>query len=372
MARSITKGLWWLWVVAIGALLCGCGVEKPAELRAELVLVDTIRLQEPDTLFLGEFLWVEVEGQPFRLYVPDLRLRMVVVFDSLGRPVQVIGRPGTEEPGTLYRVAQVLVHGDLVYVQQEYSQVSRFTRAGHFIDRPQLPEGYWLNSGFRSLDAAHIVIPSGAIDEPCSSWFEPACPETRAFSVVDTGLTRVVYRFGEYPQIYQEGNYVPRRAAVDVLLSQRLAAVVYDLAPELQLYILREREGQLIRRIALQHPAWRTPPEAMRAELAVNDRERFNDLMLQSSFMKRVFFVGDTLVLAHFFNLRPLYFEMRGWDDRKVEPYGVVVATSGQWQQPLALPGLVLGRDEAFHLYIRLSDEPGRRLIGRYRVEVRQ
>ena len=61
-----------------------------------LVPVDTIHLQEPDTLFLGEFLWVEVELQPFRLYVPDLRLRRVVVYDSLGRPVQVIGRPGTE------------------------------------------------------------------------------------------------------------------------------------------------------------------------------------------------------------------------------------------------------------------------------------
>ncbi len=100
-----------------------------------LVPVDTIHLQEPDTLFLGEFLWVEVELQPFRLYVPDLRLRRVVVYDSLGRPVQVIGRPGTEAPGTLYRAAQVLVHGNLVYVQQEYSRVSRFTKTGRFIDR---------------------------------------------------------------------------------------------------------------------------------------------------------------------------------------------------------------------------------------------
>jgi len=38
----------------------------------------------------------------------------------------------------------------------------------------------------------------------------------------------------------------------------------------------------------------------------------------------------------------------------------------------LELPGPVLGRDEAFHLYIRLSDEPDRRLIGRFRVEVRR
>ncbi|BBM68237.1 hypothetical protein RmaAA213_00830 [Rhodothermus marinus] len=337
-----------------------------------LVPVDTIHLQEPDTLFLGEFLWVEVELQPFRLYVPDLRLRRVVVYDSLGRPVQVIGRPGTEAPGTLYRAVQVLVHGELVYVQQEYSRVSRFTKTGRFIDRPQLPEGYGLNAGFRSLDEGHLVVPSVAMSEPCSSWLEPACEETRAFSVVDTGLNQVVYRFGVYPQLYQEGNYVPRRAATDVLPEARLAAAVYELSSELQLYFLGEREGRLVRRIVLRHPAWRDPPEDMRAELAVNDRARFNELMLQSSFMKRVFFVADTLVLAHFFNLKPLYFELQGWDDRKVMPYGVLASISGRWQQPLDMPGLVLGRDEAFHLYIRLSDEPDRRLIGRFRVEVRR
>ncbi len=210
------------------------------------------------------------------------------------------------------------------------------------------------------------------MSEPCSSWLEPACEETRAFSVVDTGLNQVVYRFGVYPQLYQEGNYVPRRAAADVLPEARLAAAVYDLSSELQLYFLGEREGRLVRRIVLRHSAWRNPPEDMRAELAVNDRARFNELMLQSSFMKRVFFVADTLVLAHFFNLKPLYFELQGWDDRKVMPYGVLASISGRWQQPLDMPGLVLGRDEAFHLYIRLSDEPDRRLIGRFRVEVQR
>ncbi|WP_187289232.1 hypothetical protein [Rhodothermus marinus] len=51
---------------------------------------------------------------------------------------------------------------------------------------------------------------------------------------------------------------------------------------------------------------------------------------------------------------------------------GVLASLSGAWQQALELPGPVLGRDETFHLYIRLSDEPDRRLIGRFRVEVRR
>ena len=94
--------------------------------------------------------------------------------------------------------------------------------------------------------------------------------------------------------------------------------------------------------------------------------------MLKSSQLFELFFVADTLVLAYFVNKHPKFYSMKGWGDEDIEPYGVLVSLSGVWQQALELPGPVLGRDEAFYLYIQLSDEPGRRLIGRYRVEVRQ
>ncbi|GEM_PF-413423 len=368
----VREGLRWLWVVVIGALLCGCGVEKPAELRAELVLVDTIRLEEPDTLFLGEFRSVEVALQPFRLYVPDFRLGRVVVYDSLGRPLQVIGRPGFEEPDALRRPVRVLLHDTILYVEESGSRISRFTIGGRFLDRPRFPEGYLVQFGLRRLDGSRLVVPSIALAEPCSDWFKPACAETRSLSVMDTSLSRVLYRFGQYPRMYLEGSYIWRFVAVDVTEQRRIAAVVYAQSLELQFYALGDTSAQLRGRVALRHPAWRDPPQEMPADLLVNDRARFNELLLQSSSMEGVYLVGDTLVLAYFFNMKPSFFERPGWDDGDIEPYGVVVGLSGVWQQALELPGPVLGRDEAFHLYIRLSDEPGRRLIGRYRVEVQR
>ncbi len=144
--RFSLQGVWkghgrrWLWVVVTGALLCGCGVEKPTEVRAVLVPVDTIHLQEPDTLFLGEFKTVEVSLYPFRLYVPDQRLHRIVVYDSLSRPVQTIGRPGFDEPGALRRPHQVLVHGKILYVEEGGYPI-RFTVDGRFLDRPRFPDG---------------------------------------------------------------------------------------------------------------------------------------------------------------------------------------------------------------------------------------
>jgi len=367
----VNKGLRWLWVVVAGALLCGCGAEKPVEVRAVLVPVDTIHLQEPDTLFLGEFRSLEITLHPFRLYVPDFRLGRVVVYDSLGRPVQTIGRPGFDEPGTLQRPVRVLFHKNMLYVEESGSRITRFTLTGRFLDRPRFPEGYLLQFGLRRLDAERLVVPSIALAEPCSDWFKPACPETRSISVVDTGLSQVLYRFGQYPQMYLEGSYIWRFVAVDIHEQRQIAAVVYAQASELQFYALGDTSARLLRRVALQHPAWQDPPQEMPADLLVNDRDRFNALLLQSSSMEGVYFAGDTLVLAYFFNMKPSFFEHPGWSDTDIQPYGVLASLSGRWQQALALPGPVLGRDEAFHLYIRLSDEPDRRLIGRFRVEVR-
>ncbi|MDQ7041412.1 MAG: hypothetical protein Q9M35_10785 [Rhodothermus sp.] len=364
-------GRWWLLVMIIGALLCGCGVEKPAALRAELVLVDTIRLAEPDTLFLGEFLTVTVTLNPFRLYVPDRRLHRVVVYDSLGRPLQVIGRPGFDEPGTLRRPFYVLVHGDRLYIDEAQGRFALFRRDGRFIRWLYLPEGYGATGrgALYTLDASHLIVGSVAYAEPCASWFEPACEGTRVFSVVDTSLGRVTGRFGVYPALYQEKVVPGRWAMLDVLPREQRAAAVYELSPEVHFYRVYREGGELLGRVPLFHAQWRPLTEAIAPTLS---REAMQAMALQVSHVRGVYFVGDTLVLAHFQNLRPEYFVGAGIDPMAVEAYGVLVSLSGMWQQALRLPGPVLGRDEAFHLYIRLSDEPGRRLIGRYRVVLKQ
>ncbi len=360
------------WLLVLLVLGWGCGeASDQAGFRAELVLVDTIRLEEPDTLFLGEFLTVTVTLDPFRLYVPDRRLHRVVVYDSLGRPLQVIGRPGFDEPGTLRRPFYVLVHGDRLYIQETQDRFALFRRDGRFIRWQYLPEGYEPTGRgtLRSLDAGHLVVGSTSDYEPCASWWEPACAGTRVFSVLDTALGRVTGRFGVYPALYQEKVRGGRWSMLDVLPSRKLAAVVYQLAPELQVYAVRDTGGVLLRRVSLRHEAWRPLREEIRSDWS---GDRMRAFLERVSGMAGVYFVGDTLVLAYFFNKKPSFFERPGWDDGDIEPYGVVAGLSGVWQQALELPGPVLGRDEAFYLYIRLSDEPGRRLIGRYRVEVRR
>ncbi len=362
------------WLIGLLLFGWGCGgVLAPDGFRAELVLVDTIQLQEPDTLFLGEFRSIAITLQPFRLYVPDRRLGRVVVYDSLGRPLQAIGRPGFDEPGAMRPPVRVLVHNGMLYIEENpFNRITRFTAAGEFLDRLFFPEGYYAHFGIRALDAGRLVVVSAWVEEPCWSAFQPACAETRVVSVMDTSLSRVLYRFGQYPRMYLEGNYVGRSAMVDVHTQRKVAAVVYGMDSELQFYALGDTSARLRGRVALRHPAWRDPPQEMPADLLVNDRARFNELLLRTSTMEGVYFAGDTLVLAYFYNRKPSFFERPGYADADIASYGVVAGLSGVWQQALQLPGPVLGRDEAFHLYIRLSDEPGRRLIGRYRVVLKQ
>ncbi|WP_397546928.1 hypothetical protein ABUL39_14420 [Rhodothermus marinus] len=363
-----------VWPISLLLLWLGCGgASEPGGFRAELVPVDTIHLQEPDTLFLGEFISVTATLDPFRLYVPDFRLSRVVVYDSLGRPLQVIGRPGFDEPGTLLRPYYVLVLGPRLYVQEAYNRISLFTTAGEFLGRRRLPAGYDPYYPFHALSDQRLLVVSVAYQEPCSLPTEPACRETRVVSEVDTSLSRVWRRWGTFPELYQKHALAPRQATLDVLSQASLVAMGYTLDPSLYLYAVTDSGGVFKRRIVLEHPAWRNPTEEMTVDLALNHRARWEALMLQSSQVRGVYFVADTLVLVHFDNLAPGYFRApQQRDYTRVLPYGVLVSISGTWQQALELPGPVLGRDEAFHLYIRLSDEPDRRLIGRFRVEVRQ
>ncbi len=361
-----------VWPIGLLLLWLGCGgASEQGSLRAVLVPVDTIHLQEPDTLFLGEFLTVTATLNPFRLYVPDRRLHRIVVFDSLGRPLQVIGRPGFDEPGTLRRPFYVLVHGNRLYIQETQDRFAIFKRDGRFIRWQYLPEGYEATGlgTLHSLDAQHLVVGSSSHYEPCASWFEPACTGTRAFSVVDTSLRRVTGRFGEYPALYQTKISGGRWSMLDVLQPHKMAAVVYQRAAELHLYAVADTGGVLLRKIALRHPSWKPLQEAVSPNLP---RSKRREISLQASGMSGVYFVSDTLVVAHFRNLRPGYYVGEGIDLMQVDSYGVVVSVTGSWQQPVEFPGPVLGRDAAYRLYVLLSDEPDRRLIGRFRVAVRR
>jgi len=361
-----------VWLIGLLLLWLGCGgTLEQGSLRAVLVPIDTIHLQEPDTLFLGEFRSVAVTLNPFRLYVPDRRLRRVIAYDKTGQPVQVIGHPGFEEPGALLGPLYVSILDNRIYVQEIYNRIVVFDKQGNFLFHKRMPDHYYPEFPIRFLND-QVIIASTNLQEPCTDPLLKPCQETRTISVLDTSFKQVKDRFGVYPQVYFEHNLAVRAPRIDVN-SSGIVGVGYSLAPEIQFYALSDLGNIfLLKSVSIQHPSWHSPKNDISAKLALNNRKKWETLMLRTSQLFEVFFVADTLLLAYFVNKRPDYYRTRGWDDTKIEPLGVLVSVSGRWQQALALPGPVLGRDEAFHLYIRLSDEPDRRLIGRFRVEVRR
>ncbi|WP_206751736.1 hypothetical protein [Rhodothermus marinus] len=286
--------------------------------------------------------------------------------------MQTFGYPGFEEPGSLLGPLYVTLLNDKVYVQEIFNRIVVFDRTGRFLSQKRMPEFYYPEFPLRVLDDQHIVVASTDIREPCSDPLGKPCKETRTVSILDTSFTHVKGRFGFYPTLYFEKNLATRAPRIDVNANRRIAAVGYSLSPEIQIYALSDTGGVFLKSVYFQHPEWHSPNEDIPANLAINDRKKWESLMLRTSQTFEVFFVADTLILAFFANKKSDYYSMKGWDDSKIEPHGVLVSLSGAWQQALELPGPVLGRDEAFHLYIRLSDEPDRRLIGRFRVEVRR
>lgn len=344
-------------------LLFGCGSPPSTDTEAPILeQVRTIRLEENDSLFLGDFNSLTVTAT--RIYVPDHNTHRIAVYDLDGQIIRFFGSEGVG-PGELRRPMKVVAAGDRVYVK-ESDRFSVFDTSGTFLRTFVLPEGVytedrWSLTYFRD----HFHVAAFDVNQVSGSP-DQAGPEQNTVAVLDSSF-QLTDMMGRFPPFYLQGRYNSRWRHLDIS-NAGLMAVCYSLLPVVDVYDLEKPSRPHVRALQLQHPEFHLVDRELPVGTPV---EELKESAVTTSRTSSVWWVRDSVLLASFSNKSPGFYDNIG-DEAFVTYYAMIAAASGEQLGTLTLPGPILARDEGGRLYVRLSNVPDERRIGVYEVDLPQ
>jgi len=256
---------------------------------------------------------------------------------------------------------QRAVHaGDRVVVEDAQGQLSVFSADGAFLRRDRLPKGVW-RGGMWSLAEYEKDLYMAIQDTDSRAGGLRATPNQSVVAELDSSFG-IAQKFGTYPELYQNGEFVWRFTTLDIS-RDGLAAVGCYLVPDVQVYDVSQPERPRIKTIELDHPRFTEPegplPMGMpRSEL----QEHATDL----SFVWQTYILSDRTVVQVFNNRTKAFYDNQAEEEH--HHYAVLGTVGSDKQLALELPGRVFARDEKDRLYVELNPIPDERKIGIYEV----
>ncbi len=357
--------------LGIALLLCGVFVactdsapdSVPLEETTALEQVDTLKIQETDDRFIGTLTDAGVRLDPLRLYVADPKMQRVAVVKPDGSIERFIGKPG-KGPGELGTPNHLTVHdGNVVVAQQRWRGFSVFDTSGTYIENYRLSEGSWAGGGDLFITEDGYLFPvtnsnprkRGTLKTTAD---EPTIAELNSeFEVTET--------FGTFPSLYQEEEHVLRRRTMD-FRGDSLAAVGYQLVPEVRLYDLTTPGNPHLQTLSFDHPDFRPPEEETPLDIAMDDQlyERLSNYVI----VKETMLLREGVVMQVFANHTEGYYKQTEFEPSEQEYFATLGTVNSDERLHLSLPGRVLARDEKDRLYVELNATPDERKIGIYEV----
>lgn len=320
--------------------------------------VHTIEIEESDSLVIGQFESIDVNLDPFRMYIADRELHRVAVVNRDGEIIRSIGEPG-QGPGELQNPQRAVRRGDSIIVEDTDAQLSVFTAEGDFLRRERLPEGMW-RGGMWSLSESDDGLYLAIQDVDSRAEGLQATKEEDVIAKIDDNFD-VVERFGTYPDLYQQNEYVWRYTTLDV--NDGRAAVGYYLVPEVQIYDLTQTKQPLVETVELEHPKFTAPDEPLPMGMP---REELRKHATNLSFVWQTFLLSDSTVVQVFNNRTEEFYDNQAEEER--QHYATLGKVGSDEQLALELPGRVFARDDKDRLYVELNPVPDERQIGIYEV----
>lgn len=354
--------------VAGGILGCGATSDSDAEAPSSsaaisedvrLKKVDTIRVQEGDSLFIGDFWNACVTTDPFRMYVADDEMHRVAVVGPEGTVRRLIGRRG-EGPGEMYSPKTCAVMRDRLIVQ-ERSKYVVFDTSGAYRATHRLPEGL-SRGGLWALATHGDHIYTGITSVDLRANGLQAGPDEPAVARFDSTFRNPTL-FGAFAPPYTDDAYVWRFRFLDVSPSGTLA-LAYYLSPEVRLYDVTQPDLPQVGTVQVEHPNYRPVSESIPIQTPRSElMERASNL----SFMWHTYVVNDSTLVQTFQNRTMAYYDQQSEDEMSF--YAVIADVSGEPTGTVQLDGPMVARDDQGRVYVRRSNRPDRRIIDVYEVQ---
>ncbi len=167
-----------------------------------LRITETIRLQEPDTLFLGRPISLSIGAGAKSFYVADAQNNYAVKYDRAGTPVLVYGSSGSG-PGEIQLLTGMFSVGDHMVLMDAGSGLFKLfeRRAGHYLRSK------------RFIGSASTFIPSAAD----TVWFGLKNATLNSVVAMWVPQTDSVIHLGRIPEEYSEHPNLNRFTSLPVV-----------------------------------------------------------------------------------------------------------------------------------------------------------
>jgi len=350
--------------------MLGMGCDQPdggvisLEESAALERVGTVEVEETDERFIGTLADADVELDPFQIYVADRKMRRVVVITNDGSIERFIGEAG-QGPGELGRPVFLSVGGSRIAVaQQRWRGFTIYDTSGTYIDNHLLSDGHWVGGYDLFHYADGYILPISSFN-PIKEGTLQRGPDQKTVAKLNSEF-EVEEMFGTYPQLYQEGEYFSTRTIMDIS-GDSLAAVGYQLTPDVRLYDLNKEGYPLVEKISLSHPEFRDPEETP-LEIATTDNSELYERLSRSTMVKGIFTLRDSIVVQHFADHSKGYHAGTEFNPSEQAYYATLGVIGSNERLHLTLPGPILDRDDEDRLYVEINPVPDEREIGIYKI----
>jgi len=308
-------------------------------------LIKKINVTESDSTFIGTVSAVDVRLNPLRFYIADREMHRVAVVTE--------------------HVA--IADGRVTVNQARNRGIDVFEDNGEYIETYHLPEGHWYG-GVRDFiatqDGGYILPLSGGFN-PTETRSVKASPEESTVARLNSEF-KLVDTFGEFPELYQNGDYIARQRTVDVN-SDSLAAVGYSLTPDVQIYDLKGDPNKKAKDVSLSHPNFKAPREEISWSMARNSPDEAREALANVSTVEHTYLLDNGIVIQNFHNPTLDYYQEQ-FDESDTQHYAIVGHIESEEQENVILPGRILTSDEEDRVYVELDPTPDQRKIGVYEV----
>jgi len=323
---------------------------------AILEKIGEIHIEEKESSPLGLIHLFEVNLKDKTIWITDPIFPEIKNYSDNGKLLRVIGKKGSG-PGEFKDVRGIAQDSLHIYaLDAELRRVSKFSKEGEFISSITVPSSIYLSPGQIMIRENKIFIASlEAKYKPVDETYK-----VKPIAVMDSAGT-ILYHLGNYDEIYKKMRINWSMAYFDIdndgntYLTNYVSWKVFKY----------NKNGKLLLKFGVKGKNFMEMQEGLKGG---ETREELNKIMIRRSSVMKIE-VSD-YVYFQYTNTTEKALQTRSGLD--YHHYLMVYTKDGKYiKSDIKLPGGgMLDVDDDGIIYIELSDEPGNRIIGKYKIKI--
>jgi hypothetical protein len=353
-------------IIFLIVILSGCKCSKEEKnvhnsilenKSAKLEKIDEIKIEETDSILIGLIYLFEFNSIEKTILISDPIFCELKIYSDKGKFIKKIGKKG-DGPGEFRRIMGIAKDINYYYTTDDVlRRFSIFTKDGLYIKSFPIPTSIALDPGEIIIYKSKIYVNSWQMQyHPMNEVYK-----SKQIAVLDTN-GNILYHFGNYDDIYRKYKLLWTSPRFDMdeegntYLSSYLSWKIFKY----------DGDGNFKKSFGIKGSSFNEVKENIRGDETL---EKLNELAIRYSHVPIIKY-GKNYVYLQYSNLNKNFHKIRSKMNK--EHFLIIYTKYGKYiKSDIKLPGGgMLDVDDEGIIYIELSDEPGNRIIGKYKINI--